>query len=682
MIQIPFQQWFTFHHLIGGDWRFFWPENLKEILSYSFAWDSSLNTGIGRDNLSTLWLNSYVAYLSNFLTQILHTPWNIAEKLIFFWPIVFISFFSAFFISRMFFRNIFLNILSGFIYLTNSYALMIFSGGQVGVALAYSLAPLALARFIKITDLKLSIIAGLVLALQILFDPRIAYVTFSALGIYFLSNLKQLVIDKDLKEIVVNISYIFIIPFAVFGLLHAFWILPLLIFHQDPVRSFGAVYTSAEAVKFFSFAKFENTISLLHPNWPENIFGKVGFMKPEFLVLPILAYSSLFFISKIKNLQEKEYIIFFTLLGLAGAFLAKGANEPFGGVYLWMFDNIPGFIMFRDPTKWYTLVAISYSVLIPFTVWKTYEWLRSRSKFLIFNFPFGLAQGGQFSIKSKIFNVSNLFLLAVVFYLLFLIRPALLGQLTGTFKSKEIPKEYISLEKYISKDSFFYRTFWVPKTQRFGFYSSLHPAIPAQDFIKEANYSQILKNLRMTEMEMILQESSVKYVIIPYDSEGEIFLKDRKYDRTLYDRTVGNVKKIKWLKEIGGFGKIAVFEMPNSRDHFWSSSATLGINYKYINPTKYEIIVKNAKKSDVIVFSESFDKNWIARNESIKYKVSSIKYHELFNSFVLPQNGDYSLTVYYTPQDWVNVGLWVSGLSLLTISSISSILFGFKLRKW
>ncbi len=86
MIQIPFQQWFSFNYLIGGDWRFFWPENLKEIFPYSFAWDSSLNTGIGKSNLPLLWLDTYVAYLAHFFTQVLHIPWNMAEKLIFFWP--------------------------------------------------------------------------------------------------------------------------------------------------------------------------------------------------------------------------------------------------------------------------------------------------------------------------------------------------------------------------------------------------------------------------------------------------------------------------------------------------------------------------------------------------------------------------------------------------------------------
>lgn len=265
----------------------------------------------------------------------------------------------------------------------------------------------------------------------------------------------------------------------------------------------------------------------------------------------------------------------------------------------------------------------------------------------------------------------------IVFCLLYLIQPALLGQLTGTFKSKTIPREYISLEKYISQDEFFFRTFWIPKTQRFGFYSSDHPVIPAQDFIKETNYSQILKNLGMKEMERILQESSVKYVIIPYDSEGEIFLKDRKYDNKLYENTVSEVRKIQWLNEIDGFGKIKVFEISNPKDHFWSHDKEIKIKYKYINPTKYSLDIQNAKKGDVIIFSESYDKNWIVHN--LEFRIHSSEFNNRFNSFILPKNGNYVLEVYYTPQDWVNRGLVVSIASLV---GLIAILIGFKLKKW
>jgi len=181
----------------------------------------------------------------------------------------------------------------------------------------------------------------------------------------------------------------------------------------------------------------------------------------------------------------------------------------------------------------------------------------------------------------------------------------------------------------------------------------------------------------MKEMERILQESSVKYVIIPYDSEGEIFLKDRKYDNKLYENTVSEVRKIQWLNEIDGFGKIKVFEISNPKDHFWSHDKEIKIKYKYINPTKYSLDIQNAKKGDVIIFSESYDKNWIVHN--LEFRIHSSEFNNRFNSFILPKNGNYVLEVYYTPQDWVNRGLVVSIASLV---GLIAILIGFKLKKW
>jgi len=669
LILYVFKTWFLLNPLSSGDWSFNFPQTLKSFTIFPYIWSwTGFVTGLGGNIAFFLGLSTYFSSTANILSNFFNIPWVLIEKLVWFWPFLMISVFSSYCLFKKLFSGKFA-LLSSSIYLFNTYILMIVGGGQMGIAIAYSIVPLVLYSFIKLNEnikLKYSLLFGFLFGILVMFDLRIAYITLSALGIYFLFNIKQLIIGKDLKGIVINISYIFIIPFAVSGLLHAFWILPLLVFHQNPAQSFGAVYTSVDAVKFFSFAKFENAISLLHPNWPENIFGKVGFMKPEFLILPILAFSSLFFVSKTKDQRTKSYVLFFAILGLIGAFLAKGANEPFGGIYLWMFSHIPGFIMFRDPTKWYTLVAISYSILIPFSIWKIYGFLSSKFKI----------QNSKVQFKIQKF-IPNIFLILVTLYLMFLIRPALLGQLTGTFKSKAIPKEYISLEKYISQDEFFYRTFWIPKTQRFGFYSSDHPVIPAQDFMKETNYSQIFKNLRMTEMEGILQESSVKYVIIPYDSEGEIFLEDRKYNNTLYERTVGDIRKIKWLKEIDGFGKIKVFEISNPKDHFWSTSNNIKINYRFINPTKHEVTVKNVKKGDILVFSESFDKYWIAFNSD--FRIQSSEFNGRFNSFILPKNGDYLLTVYYTPQDWVNIGLVISGI---TLGTVLVVLIGFKLRKW
>ena len=262
--------------------------------------------------------------------------------------------------------------------------------------------------------------------------------------------------------------------------------------------------------------------------------------------------------------------------------------------------------MFRDPTKWYTLVAISYSMLIPFTIWKIYEWLRS-SKFFRQKADQPLADNFQYL---------KFILIDYCFCLLYLIRPALLGQLTGTFKATAVPSDYIKLEKFLSSENSFSRVLWVPTLQRFGYYSNNHPAVSANDFFKTGGHSNIFNKINITEGSKILQEAGVRYVIVPYDSQGEIFLKDRKYDEKSYLKTIKDVEGIKWLKKVDCsiakllncsdpvFGKVAVFEVPNPRDHFWSPSGNIIKNYKYINPTKYIVELKNAKKEMLLFFGK------------------------------------------------------------------------------
>jgi len=635
MISLPFQEWFTSHNLVGGDWRFFWPENLKEILSYSFAWDSSLNTGIGKDNLSFLWLNSYLAYLSHFLTQILNISWNIAEKLLFFWPIVFISFFSAFFLSGMFLKDKFLNILSGLIYLTNTYALMIFSGGQVGVALSYAIAPFVFSRFIKLVDrlesnqnfqfsifnFQLTLIAGLALALQALFDPRIAILSMIMVLIYFLTCCKRLTR---------KVFFVLIIPSVVASLLHMFWILPILISRINPVTTILSESASSSGLmRFFSFATLENTLSLLHPNWPENIFGKIGFMRPEFILIPILAFSPLLFVKNRK-------ILFFAFLGLLGAYLAKGSNPPWGEIYVWLTDHVGLFAMYRDPTKWYIFVAIAYSILIPISLQFISKWI---------------------STKCRIPNFATV---AFVIYFLFLLRPVFLGQVKGTFTQHTVPQEYNQLRVFVSEQPEFFRTLWIPKVQRFGYFSNNHPAI---------SWEELFGQFALEDKEKFLQELGVKYIIIPFDSEGEIFLQDRKYNKEQYLTLVNKLKKMSFLKEIKAFNEIKVFQLDGNLDHFWIKSSNRDSSLTYIknSSTEYNVSVKNVERGDVLVFAEGFSSNWIAVSK--EQKLISMPFGDKINGFHLPSEGSYTLEISYLPAGWGRIGFYLSLGSLILMVS-------------
>jgi hypothetical protein len=652
-IFVVFGTWFLDNTLIAGDLGVSYPSMLNNRSLYPMAWSQLDGSGFGVFAPSLQWVNTTIAIPTILLGKVLGLNWNLVLRLGFLYPFLALVIFSSILLFRKLFPNIQLYLLSG-IFILNTYILMVVGGGQVvGLGLAYAIAPLVLYLFINAINkenIKTSLLAGIILSMQLMFDIRIAYITLLAIGIFWLLKIIEV---RKLRFIFKSLIFAFIIPGIISLFLHAFWILPTILSHQNPVTQFSSAYTTASAVSYFSFAKFENAIALLHPNWPENIFGKVYFMRPEFLILPILAFASLLFVTskklKTENLKPKNdlIIIFFALLALVGAFLAKGSNDPFGGIYLWMFNHVPGFVMFRDSTKFYLLVAISYSVLIPFTVSKIYEWLSSHTGLMI---------------KNRFINLQNLFVILVVGYLLFLIRPALLGQLGGTFKTTTIPAEYTKLEQFLSSQDDFSRTLWMPTQQRFGFYSNNHPAVSAQDLFSIYDNKKLIQKLSSSEK--LLQDSSVRYVVVPYDSQGEIFLSDRKYDNTGYLQTITQVKKIPWLIPVSGFGKITVFAVPNAKDHFYITDQKSELTYKYISPVEYSVGLTNAKKGDRVVFAESFDGKWTAKSDS-GLTIQDSRFDNRFNSFILPKEGDYNLKIYYTPQEYVNIGVAISLIALV-----------------
>lgn len=628
MFTVPFISWFSQRIIIGGDFRFFWPENIGDFVTFPTAWDASLNTGLGSSSLSLMWINTYLNFTAVFSQ--LGLSWNLIGLLFWILPAISLSFFSALYCFKSFFpdkRKY--GILAGIIYLFNTYFLMIFTGGQLGVSLAYSIAPFVFLTFKKSIDsptFRKSLLSSLVLGLQMLFDPRLVYITSIAIFIYWLFNI------RSIKHIIKQLAFVFILPYSIGLSLHSYWIVPLILTRDS---SISAGFTSLLGLKFLSFSDFSHSLSLLHPNWPENLFGKTYFMRSEFILLPILAFSSLFFL----HLVQKRIIIFFAFLGLLGAFLAKGANPPFGEVYIWLFSNFPGFVAFRDPTKFYLLISLSYSILIPFTILSLSDWSSLRFKMK------GYRQ--------------NVLLIVSIFYVLVLASPLLVRQFNLISTSHEISNDYLELKNFLSGQSQFFRTLWIPTWQRFGYFSNLHPAIKAPELFQDKDSFSIIKELNTPDVQNKFKNFSVKYIVVPYDSEGEIFLEDRKYQDTQYKKIINDLKQLKFLHEITGFGNIKVFELPQFNDHFFLKNKEASVNsYKEFDPTKYVLNVSNVRKGDILIFSEKFDRNWQAKTEN--NLINSKPYAKLLNSFTLEDNGDYTIEVNYRPQKLVNIGVFVS----------------------
>ena len=652
IIILSVREWFSLGLLAGGDMLFFYKEMYGNLPLHPYAWDFQRGMGMGGLSVSLLWGHFVNTFPVIILGKIFHVEWIIIERIMFFYPFIILSFFSAWFFARKIGLISPFTFFAALLFTCNSYIIMIMGGGQVHFGLAYAISPLVLMLFFSIFELEgnffyknllLTLSLAMLLSLQTMFDIRVALLTIFVAGLYFLFIIKSFFLNKKILQVIFFLCFSLILVI----LLNAYWILPTVIYGASPVEQLGQGYATVALLKYFSFAKLENTLSLLHPHWPENLFGKTYFMRPEFLLLPILAYAGLLFIKSKKNNTKNGLIIFFSSLGLLGAFLAKGANEPFGEVYIWMFERIPGFTIFRDPTKFYVFIALAYMVLIPFTLQNIFLRLQ------------------EFTKKKY---MANIFLFCMLCYFFLLLTPALFGQLNGTFRQQQIPNDYMLFKKILNDKKSFFRTLWVPSVSKFAYYSPNHPAITAGDFFKD---------IKKEKTKNLLQESSIRYIVIAKDQDEKLSLQRNNDSKNQYNKRVNSMEKISWLKQRLTYDNFTVFEIGGFKDHFWSPSVANKISYQMINSTKYNVYVTNAKKGDLLIFAESFDPSWEAKTET--KKIAANKYHEKFISFSLPESGSYKLEVSNKLQKFVDIGMTISVMSFIIIS-ISLIFFFIKRR--
>jgi len=535
LILVIFKAWFLPGVITGGDMSYFFPSMYDNFQIHPSDWAFFAGNGFGGTAIPHMPIIFIISILF-FFGKTFSLSWDMLLRIFILFPFLICSTLFPYLLFKKLFPENPFAIISSFLFTLNTYVLMLVSGGLVIIGIAYALIPLSFLfvfNILESTDRNKKVLIfqilslGLAFGIQSILDVRVTYMTVIGVGIYLLS---LLFINKEYFIALKKFIFILVIPLLICGLINSFWIIPALLYGSNPLEQLGDNYTTVESVRFFSFAKFENTISLLHPNWPENIFGKTYFQRPEFLLFSILAFLSLLFVGK----YNKKIILPVVIIGIIGAFLAKGANEPFGQIYIFLFENVPGFVFYRDPTKWYMLIALSFAILIPFTLFELYKKYRKVALFIPVLF---------------------------VVYFLITIFPALLGNLSGTLQTSEVPEEYAKFEEFMLQQKPG-RVLWVPSPSRFSYYSEKHPAVYGNKYFNINKPSEIAGRLN-TETIKRLAEKSVKYIAIPYDNRGEIFLEDRVYDNEEYLRTVDNVDNNIELQKIGNFGNLKLYKIEN-----------------------------------------------------------------------------------------------------------------------
>lgn len=541
ILALIYWQWFLPGARVASDFSLISDSTLKSLLDFPRVWSEKGAEGLGEYGAFTLWswpVNVTVGILAN-----LGLTFDFLERVIFIIPILGMAILGIWKLCQSLNLSLEAKSVAAFIYLANTYILLLIDGGQLSIALSYAFLPIAFLAIQKAVagGLKEKIFSGLAVSILGFFDFRIIFLLLILSLLYFLYEFLFLNPTKRVswlfKGFLTGLSVVLI----VIGI-HAYWLLSL---YKVPLPS--QIYQQLINTQTAGFVNIGHSLTLLSPHWFKNVFGNISPLRWEFILLPFLVFLG-------PILKPKSKMIgFWLIVAIISIFLTKGSNPPFGKIYDWLFTNIPGFSFFRDSTKFFFLLGLSYSFLVGATV----DELLKR-----FNF-----------VKS----FKTLFLSILFFYFALLIKPVWQGMMTGTFSSPPMQEEYFQLGQTIQKNDKFLRIFWIPAVAPLGYSDPKHPWVEAarlyqrRSFAKGVNGTYELFNfLREAPfMGEIFDISGIGYIVYPpLDPKRD----NLDPDNIKYYYTFSNqLSKLPWLSKVDQ-SPIPLWKVSSHQDKFFITS--------------------------------------------------------------------------------------------------------------
>lgn len=312
-------------------------------------------------------------YLAHLSYQRGIEPWIFQEVL--FYMLILIGAISMYYLAKEVFRNSkeSLNIntiavIAAIFYLFNPVSLLGVWGRFIySFMFFYALIPLFILFYIRginNKDLKYIFIAPLVtLPFSYAFGTP-ALVPLLWLLPFVYSSVKSLsYVSHSAKSIFPMVF--FSATLIVWLLLNLWWIIPYL-------DLFQISYTGSESVMQHNVGTLianskdftlNNVIRLIHGGflYRNEFFGPIYNSIPFIIISYIIPVLAIYGLISIKDKVIKKFLFISFLIVI---FLVKGTSFPFGQFFLWLFKNVPGMILFRNPLeKVGLLLPVIYALL-------------------------------------------------------------------------------------------------------------------------------------------------------------------------------------------------------------------------------------------------------------------------------------------------------------------------------
>ena len=486
--------WFQGGIRTAGDWGYLSADSLRALLEAPQAWDGAVAFGRPNEALSGIPYQLAMGGLAA-----LGASFAIVERVVFFFPFAVLPLLGMFWLADRFTSSNVGRATAAIVFGLNTYILVI-GTNQLTVAMAYAIAPVAIAMFLDALDPRRArgfgkaLLAGLVLALATAYDPRIGYLIAWALVVLATTSaIASRAVRRSMGAL--------LIALATTAGLHLYWVLPAI------GGSFGSSISNLlPHDPWVSWANVVHAVALNHPFWnggePEPFVVQDPVL--PLLGLPIVAAGAFV----LPQVRRDWRLVAVGVLTITGVFCVKGENAPLGSVYGWAFDTLPGFRLYRDMSKFNLYVAIGYALLSGVVAsWATATVGRA------------LRDPVRRRRAPTLVAVPALVLLALAVG--FSAWPAVTQRLGWTLADSDVPVGYERFEKLLRADDRFGRVLWLPTTTRFTTQTDTHPSVQAPELLERLGrssrsviYSELAVAVNSRAFAQAARSLGIRYIAI------------------------------------------------------------------------------------------------------------------------------------------------------------------------
>lgn len=546
-------QWFNPHSILEyGDWQYRPDESVREQVSSWMTWVPFNNVGGANVLMSGFPLRGLAWGV---ITQV-GLSYDIATKITLFLPVALAGFLVPFWVGRRWFKHDLIAFVTAIFYGSTAYYLTL-QTGHLPIAVIYAFLPFIvwqLDKALRVNALRDWLLVALTFCVGIFYEVRIMYIVTCVLVLYAVVFvcLQPVRIRSYLKHMSIAGGFIL--------MANIFWLIPTKIAAAQGIDDIAGRGLFGDGL-----FNLQQSFAVMKWSWTGGVIDRTFTAQPVpayLFIIPIIICIGLVIANK-----YRRQLLFFLLLTAIGFMLTKQSTEPFATVYEWLYNNFPGFILFREASKFYIIVAFGYFGLLGYGLLalKDYKHTLRGNKL-----PYGF--------YAAIIGICLVGALNLV--------PTVNRQLGNTFKNAQMPADYVKLNDFIKKQPDFFRTYWAPRDSWWGYYDNTHPKIRAVDILAQdwktlpidkgsgsgydlaQSTADVFKQPYSADL---FRNASVKYVVVPLrdTANDDDFFGSYGDDQPYFTKQLDTVPYLKRLNI--GTKQVAIYENTAYRPYISSS---------------------------------------------------------------------------------------------------------------